>query len=122
MEISSWNSSDLLGPLFENSPRSNPNNILLTDPALEDLSSVASTPFSIAPSVSPVSSPNVSSPVGLPGNDQLTNPTSSLLFSTPLEPTRSPVSQGHGSSFVTKRLSKSSTLMRLSSSLPLTAE
>lgn len=116
--------SDLLAPLFENSPRSNLDNILLTDPALEDLSSVASTPFSVAPSVSPVSSPNVLSPVGLPGSDQLTNPTCSLLFSTPLEPTRSPVSstQGHGSSFVTKRLSKSSTPMRLSSSLPLTAE
>ena len=116
--------SDLLAPLFENSPRSNPDNILLADPALEDLSSVASTPLSAAPSVSSVSSPNVSSPVGLPGSDQLTNPTSSLLFSTPLEPTRSPVSltQGHRSSFVTKRLSKSSTPMRLSSSLPLTAE
>lgn len=116
--------SDLLAPLFENSPRSNQNNILLADPTLEDLSSVTSTPFSVAPSVSPVSSPNVSSPVGLPGSDQLTTPTSSLLFSTPLDTTRFPVSstQGHGSSLVTKRLSKSSTPMRLSSSLPLTAE
>lgn len=124
----SWKSptetlSDLLIS-FEYSPQSNSDNTLLADPGFEDLSSAASTPLSVAPSVSPISSPNVSSPVNLPGGEQLMTSTSSLLFSTPLEPARSHVfsTQGLRPTSATKRLLKSDTPMRLSSSLPLTTE
>ncbi|KXN83638.1 Transcriptional activator Myb [Leucoagaricus sp. SymC.cos] len=115
------NLSDLLAPLFEQSPQSTPNT-LLADTNYED-SSAASTPFSIAPSVSPISSPNVSSPVDLPGSEQSMSSTTSLLFSTPREPTRPhvPPSRSRRPTSTSKKLLKPGTPMRLSSNLPLTA-
>lgn len=115
--------TDLLAPLFEQSPQSTTDNNLLVDTNYEDLSSASSTPFLFASSLSPTSSPNVLSPVDLPSSEQSTSSTGSLLFSMPREPTRPyipPPRRSRPTS--TKKLLKPGTPMRLSSSLPLTAE
>ncbi|KAF9452596.1 hypothetical protein P691DRAFT_794751 [Macrolepiota fuliginosa MF-IS2] len=119
-----WKSPNIfeLLPLFGQSPRSTTDNNLLADPSYDELSSASSTPFLFASSLSPTSSPNVSSPVDLPGNEQSTGLTGSLLFSTPREPARPHVPPRRNRPTSTKKLLKPGTPMRLSSSLPLTAD
>jgi myb proto-oncogene protein/Myb-like DNA-binding protein BAS1 len=112
---------DFLAPLLEQSPQSNKDNNLQMDANFDDFSSTSSTPCLFSSSLSATSSPNVSSPVDLPGSEQSGSSTGSLLFSTSREPMRS-FQPARSRRPIPNKLLKTGTPMRLSSSLPLTAE
>lgn len=114
--------SDFLVPLLEHSPQVNNDTRLQVDANFDDFSSASSTPCLFPSSLSATSSPNVSSPVDLPNSEQSGSSTGSLLFSTSRESMRSFQPVRHRRPIPTKKLLKNGTPMRLSSSLPLTAE